>query len=136
MSVASKPSPRMLMSDPQPTDAFTWTQEPWGRALRCTRLAAPHLFSSRDVMLRDDQSEWSAVARSLGVAADRLRLVKQVHGIHAIVVRRGEPPSSTRPQADLIVTDDPALAIGVRVADCAPILLHDPVTHAVGAAHA
>src|SRR5204863_8918257 len=93
-------------------------------------------FSSRDVMLRDDQAEWSAVARSLGVAADRLRLVKQVHGIHAIVVRRREPPPSTRPQADIIVTDDPALAIGVRVADCAPILLHDPVAHAVGAAHA
>jgi YfiH family protein len=126
----------MLMSDPQPTDAFMWTQEPWGRALRCTRLAAPHLFSSRDVMLRDDESEWSAVARSLGVAADRLRLVKQVHGIHAIVVRRGESPPSTRPQGDIIVSDDPSVAIGVRVADCAPILLHDPIRQAVGAAHA
>jgi hypothetical protein len=59
-----------------------------------------------------------------------------VHGIHAIVVRRDEPAPTTRPQADIIVTDDPSLAIGVRVADCAPILLHDPVTHAVGAAHA
>jgi len=124
------------MSDPQPTDAFTWTQEPWGRALRCTRLAAPHLFSSRDVILRDDPDEWAAVAASLGVAADRLLLVKQVHGIHVAVARPGEPAPWVRPQADIIVTEDPAVAIGVRVADCAPVLLHDPVKHAVGAAHA
>jgi purine-nucleoside/S-methyl-5'-thioadenosine phosphorylase / adenosine deaminase len=132
------------MSDPQPTDAFTWTQEPWGRALRSTRLSVPHLFSSRDLMLRGDESEWAAVAQSLGVPPGRLRLVKQVHGIDVVVARRpstalgagGESEPSTRPQADIIVSDDPAVAIGVRVADCAPILLHDPVTHAVGAAHA
>jgi YfiH family protein len=126
----------MLMSDPQPTDAFTWTQEPWGRALRCTRLAAPHLFSSRDVVLRDDPAEWAAVAASMGVPADRLRLIKQVHGIHVAVARPSEDPLWTRPQADIIVTDDPSVAIGVRVADCAPVLLYDPVKGAVGAAHA
>jgi polyphenol oxidase len=126
----------MLMSDPQPTDAFTWTQEPWGRALRCTRLAAPHLFSSRDVILRDDPAEWAAVARSMDVPADRLLLVKQVHGIHVAVARPGLSTPWTRPQADIIVTDDPAVAIGIRVADCAPVLLYDPVKGAVGAAHA
>ena len=95
-------------------------------------------------MLREDESEWAAVARSLGVPPGRLRLVKQVHGIDVVVARRpstglgagGEPVLSTRPQADIIVSDDPDVAIGVRVADCAPILLHDPVRHAVGAAHA
>ena len=57
----------MLMSDPQPTDAFTWTQEPWGRALRCTRLAAPHLFTSRDlVAARRRRREWAAVAGVAG----------------------------------------------------------------------
>jgi purine-nucleoside/S-methyl-5'-thioadenosine phosphorylase / adenosine deaminase len=124
------------MSDPQPTDAFTWTQEPWGRALRCTRIAAPHLFSSRDVTLRENAAEWAAVGGSLGVAADRLLLVKQVHGIHVAVVRRGESTPWPRPQADIIVSDDPGVAIGVRVADCAPVLLYDPVMHAAGAAHA
>lgn len=95
-------------------------------------------------MLREDPAEWEALARSLGVPADRLRLVKQVHGIEVSVARRppaglrtgGEPVPSTRPQADIIVSDDPGVAIGVRVADCAPILLHDPVNDAVGAAHA
>jgi len=124
------------MSDPQPTDAFTWTQEPWGRALRCTRLPAPHLFTSRDLRLRDDQSEWRAVSSSLGVPLDRLLLVKQVHGVHVAVKRAGQNPGWTRPEADVIVTQDPLVAIAVRVADCAPILLYDPVRGAVGAAHA
>jgi purine-nucleoside/S-methyl-5'-thioadenosine phosphorylase / adenosine deaminase len=94
------------------------------------------LFSSRDVTLREDRAEWAAVAGSLGVTPDRLLLIKQVHGIHAVAVRRGGSTPWTRPQADVIVSDDPTVAIGVRVADCAPILLHDPTTRAVGAAHA
>jgi polyphenol oxidase len=124
------------MSNPQPTDAFIWTQEPWGRALRCTRLPAPHLFTSRDLFLKEDEREWRAAGASLGVPAHRLLLVKQVHGIHVAVARAGTATSWSRPQADLIVTDDPSVAVGVRVADCAPVLLCDPVRGAVGAAHA
>ena len=136
MSVASKPSPMMLMPDPQPNDAFEWTQEPWGRALRCPRLGAPHLFSTGDVRLRDDEGEWKAIAASMAVPRERLLLVKQVHGVHPHIVRRGDALPAVRPTADIIVSDDPSVAIGVRTADCASVLLHDPVTHAVGAAHA
>ena len=73
--------------------------------MRCTRLAAPHLFSSRDVTLREDPAEWTAVARSLGVPADRLLLVKQVHGIHVAVARRGESTPWPRPQADILAKE-------------------------------
>jgi len=124
------------MTDPQPTGPFEWTQEPWGRALRCTRLPVPHLFTSRDVTLRDDEAEWEAVARSIGVRRDRLHLLKQVHGTHTVVVRRGDAAPAARPQADIIITDDPSIAIGVRTADCAAILLYDRAQHVVGAAHA
>ena len=86
--------------------------------------------------LRDDAREWAAVAASFGLPAERLLLIKQVHGTHASVVRRGGALPAARPEADIIVSDDPSVAIGVRVADCAPILLHDPIRHAVGAAHA
>src|SRR6185436_12736020 len=89
-----------------------------------------------DLMLRDDTREWAAVAASMGVAVDRLLLVKQVHGTHVAVAHRGASEPWIRPEADIIVTDDPSVAIGVRVADCAPVLLHDPVRHAAGAAHA
>lgn len=104
--------------------------------MRCTRLPARHLFTSRDLILRTDQREWDAVAVSLGVAAARLLLIKQVHGVHVAVARKGQSPAWQRPEADAIVTNDPDVAIGVRVADCAPVLLYDPVRKVAGAAHA
>ena len=87
-------------------------------------------------MLRQDDGEWTAVAGSLGVSVERLLLIKQVHGVQAAVVRRGWQPPWTRPQADIIVTDDPSVAIGVRVADCAPVLLFDPRLGVAAAIHA
>jgi len=126
----------MAIPDPQPTGAFEWTQEPWGRALRCTRLAAPHLFTSRDLVLRDNDGEWASVSDSLGVAPARLLLVKQVHGVAVAIARAGTTAAWQKPEADAIVTDDPTVAIGVRTADCAPVLLYDGSRNVAAAAHA
>jgi hypothetical protein len=126
----------MLMSDPKPNDAFAWVQESWGTALVCTPLPARHLFTTRDVTLRNDTREWDAVAQSLGVRTGRLLLIRQVHETGVAVVRRGSTDAWTPPTADIIVTDDPSVAIGVRVADCAPVLLVDTTRGVVGAAHA
>jgi YfiH family protein len=65
-----------------------------------------------------------------------MRLLKQVHGVHAAVARRGQAWPSLRPEADIAITDDPAVAVGVRTADCAAILLYDRARHVAGAAHA
>jgi YfiH family protein len=126
----------MLMTDPQPSGAFTWTQEPWGRALRCTALAAPHLFTTRDVNLRNNSDEWDAVASSLGVGRGRLLLIRQVHGTTVAVARRKDQREWNPPEADIIISDDPDAAIGVCVADCAPVLLFDRKHGVAGAAHA
>ena len=40
------------------------------------------------------------------------------------------------PQCDALITNTPGLCLMVFTADCTPILLHDPVTGAVGAVHA
>jgi YfiH family protein len=107
-------------------------------ALRCRPLLAhaDHLFTTGDIELRDSESEWQAVSDALGVAAPRLLLIRQVHGAEVAVVRPGWSGEWLRPEADAIVSDDPASAIGVRVADCAPILIADRRRRAVGAAHA
>jgi YfiH family protein len=40
------------------------------------------------------------------------------------------------PECDALITNEPGIALTVFTADCTPILLHDPVTGAVGAVHA
>ena len=95
-----------------------------------------HFFTSSDVVLRESEREWDAVAASVGVTRDRLLLVKQVHGIDVAVARRGTNHPWFRPQGDIVITDDPSVAVGVRVADCAPILLYDRARNVAGAVHA
>ena len=43
-------------------------------------------------------------------------------------------PSS--PDADIVVSDDPSLALAIQTADCVPLLIADRATGAVAAAHA
>lgn len=40
------------------------------------------------------------------------------------------------PECDALITNEPDTGLVIYTADCTPILLHDPVTGAVGAAHA
>ena len=63
-------------------------------------------------------------------------MVRQVHGAEAAIARRQDQSAWTTPAADIIVSDDPDVVIGVRTADCAPVLIGDPVHRAVGAVHA
>jgi hypothetical protein len=100
------------------------------------RLPVTHLFTSRDLLLRDGEREWTDVAASMGVERSRLLLVRQVHGTSVAIASRGDSRLWQRPEADAIVTDDPDVAIGVRVADCAPILVYDPTRRVVAAIHA
>ncbi len=127
------------MTLPQPSDGFEWTQAPWGPVLRCRPLAeiADHCFTSGNLELRDSREEWNQVADLIGVDFERVLLLRQVHGADVAVRHRGEYESGRpRPEADIAVTDDPTIALGIRVADCAPILIADRQTLAVGAAHA
>ena len=70
------------------------------------------------------------------VLADaRLATVHQVHS--PTVVRVEEPwPQEGRPHADAMITNRPALLLGVLTADCAPVLFADEEAGVVGAAHA
>lgn len=74
------------------------------------------------------------LATQAGFALERLATpARQVHG--AGVVRAGEPADAQR-DCDAIVTGDRGLAIGIRTADCVPVLLLHPPTACGGAVHA
>jgi YfiH family protein len=74
-------------------------------------------------------------AAFLGVAADALLTVHQVHG--ADVAEVTEPwRREAAPRADAIVTSRPGTAIGILTADCAPVLMADAERGIIGAAHA
>lgn len=64
--------------------------------------------------------------------------VVQPHQTHDCVMAEVTDPATTREQlegVDALMTNIPGLAIGVRTADCIPILLFDPVHKAVAAVH-
>jgi YfiH family protein len=63
-------------------------------------------------------------------------MLRQVHGRTVAIVHAGFQPPWRLPEADAIVTNDCTVALVVRVADCAPILLADRRTGAVAAIHA
>ncbi|MBL8135691.1 MAG: peptidoglycan editing factor PgeF [Acidobacteria bacterium] len=125
---------------PTPPPDFRWTEEPWGPMLRCRALDAvvQHGFTSRQLQLRPGEragDAWASAAASVGCAVPRIGRVRQVHGAVVRVVRAGELDQPI-PDADAAVTCDPGTAVAVVAADCVPILLADPVTGAVAAAHA
>ncbi|MGB9390361.1 MAG: peptidoglycan editing factor PgeF [Xanthobacteraceae bacterium] len=75
------------------------------------------------------------MAAALGVEPRRLLTAYQSHS-PSVVVAEAPWTTGDRPQADAIATRMRALAIGVTTADCGPVLLADPRTGVIGAAHA
>lgn len=126
--------------------------------LRSERLAAagfPHGFSTRaggvsdgpfaslnlSRSVGDDPSRVEEnhrrLACTVGYQPDRLFTVHQVHGATVVTLHGSEQPEEVRSRhADALVTREPGFALGVRVADCVPVLLADRHTGAVAAIHA
>lgn len=61
-----------------------------------------------------------------------VELPRQVHGARVAVL----PPRGVAGEADAVVSDVPGRGVGVRTADCVPILLASPDGRAVAAVHA
>ena len=75
----------------------------------------------------------------LGFDIFDLVLTRQTHSDIVRVVTRADCNGCFHrnyPESDALVTRDPGVTLTVFTADCTPILFHDPVTGAVGAAHA
>jgi YfiH family protein len=124
-------------------ETFVTHEAPVGPTLVCKPLQerADHLFTTRAVSFRgrDEAREYGQLASSFGLTMAAAVLVSQVHGRSVLVVRPDDPavrPDGRRFEADAVVSTDPARVIGVRVADCVPILLADSARRVVAAVHA
>ena len=83
--------------------------------------------------------EWRRAGALLGVT--EVVSANQVHGCEVATTRRGSPRAlswqdGALQDADVLVSDDPDVAVAVRAADCVPLLVADSRTGAVGAVHA
>lgn len=86
------------------------------------------------------EENYRILTAALGCSLSDLVLTRQIHTDIVRVARREEAGKSLDnrdwPECDALITNDPGVALVIFTADCTPILLHDPVTGAVGAAHA
>jgi len=82
---------------------------------------------------RDADRAWAELAAALGRPIVRAH---QVHGTDVLIRRAGDPLPVAPADADIIVSNDPAVAIAIQTADCVPILIADRRNGAVAAAHA
>jgi YfiH family protein len=103
------------------------------------------VFSSLNLRARDGENpenvraNFEIICRALGVSPECLVFSNQVHGASARVVSlddRTVPTGRPTGDADAMATSARGLSLVVFTADCAPILLHDPLVGAIGAVHA
>ena len=79
------------------------------------------------------------LADALGFDTEKLVMTLQIHSDIVRVVTDKDSIGlchNIYPKCDGLVTNTPGVALLVFTADCTPLLFHDPVTGAVGAAHA
>ncbi len=120
-------------------------------------ISAPHAFTTRyggvstgvlsslNIAIKEGEDPDNVrenlrrLGAAVGFSPEDLICTRQTHSDIVRVVTRGDHLGCFHrdyPQCDALVTNDPGVALMIYTADCTPLLLHDPVTGAVGAAHA
>ncbi len=95
-----------------------------------------HRGDTRENLLKN----YELLGASVGFDPRQLVMTTQTHTDIVLTVDRQHWGAGLfapeLPQCDALITNTPGTALAVFTADCTPILLYDPVTGAVGAAHA
>lgn len=106
---------------------------------------APHLQSMNIGTHREDAWEnvlenYRILGNAIGFEPESLVLTHQTHTDVVVPVDESHRGAGLfAPElfdSDALITNTPGLGLVVFSADCTPILFHDPVTGAIGAAHA
>ena len=120
-------------------------------------ITAPHCFTTKkggvstgvmaglNIAIKLDETRenvtrnFELLGEALGFEISDLVLTRQIHSDIVRTVTRSDCNGCFHrdyPACDALITNDPGVALTVFTADCTPLLFHDPVTGAVGAAHA
>ena len=103
------------------------------------------IFDSMNIAIKEGEREENVrrnigiLGEALGFASEDLVLTRQTHSDIVRVVGRADCSGCFHrdyPECDALVTNTPGVALMIFTADCTPMLFYDPVTGAVGAAHA
>lgn len=98
-----------------------------------------NLAIGRGDSLENVEQNLRILGNALGFDPAKLVMTMQIHSDIVRVVTDADcngPCHRNYPQCDGLVTNTPGVALLIFTADCTPLLFHDPVTGAVGAAHA
>lgn len=71
----------------------------------------------------------------LGISSELVTSAQQVHGNRVAVVTVAHA-GKVFPNTDALITRAPSIPLMLRFADCQPIILYDPLRHALGLVHA
>ena len=103
------------------------------------------IFDSMNIAVKEGEDPENVrqniaiLGSALGFGEADLVLTRQTHSDIVRVVDRSHCSGCFHrdyPECDALVTNDPGVTLMIFTADCTPLLFHDPVTGAVGAAHA
>lgn len=118
---------------------------PHGFTTRLGGVSTGHLASMNIGGHRGDDpfcvaKNFQILGDALGFSTEDLVLTKQTHSDIVRAVGREDAGKGldhdAYPESDALITKEPGVGLVVFTADCTPILFYDPVTGAVGAAHA
>jgi polyphenol oxidase len=97
------------------------------------RVAGLEVKTDRETALQRLEQHHRDLVLHLGLGARFFVKAQQVHGANVAVVRAGSPVPVA--DVDALLTNDPAVCLGIYVADCGPVWLVDPVNKAIGCVH-
>ena len=101
--------------------------------------ASLNLAYGRGDSMENVEENIRILASAIGFDENKLILTRQTHSDIVRVVTDADHTTLCHrdcPECDALVTNTPGVSLMVFTADCTPLLFHDPVTGAVGAAHA
>lgn len=92
-----------------------------------------HGFSTRLLGDASSVAQSNLLSKNLVSKQNILQLMNQQHGSEIEVIKK---INRELPKVDSLVTNLSGIALGVRTADCVPILIYDPINKVIAAVHA